>query len=220
MEPNQNLDEQISALVDGECAEPELKHVMSALRKPEHQDRWEIYHRIGDLIRDRQPGPNTVGLLPDPGCALLDQNLERCTDQLPGHQRVWLAGSRKKHRLAGIPFAQNHHKPNLFVLMALLACLVVLLPQLAGRDGVEISASDFFAACFFATGVGPDNGSVNRFAGLQTPAHTDRRAFSYDSNELWIRNISIDELPVSGAESWFPGIASSASWFAGNVRSD
>lgn len=55
MEPNQNLEEQISALVDGECVAQELDHVISALSQPEHQQRWAIYHRIGDLIRDQEP---------------------------------------------------------------------------------------------------------------------------------------------------------------------
>ena len=43
--------EQISALSDGELTDHELTLALAALRDPEQQLEWEIYHQIGDILR-------------------------------------------------------------------------------------------------------------------------------------------------------------------------
>jgi len=43
--------EQISALVDGELGDFEVETTLAALRQAGGRDTWEIYHRIGDVLR-------------------------------------------------------------------------------------------------------------------------------------------------------------------------
>ena len=84
MELQQHLDEQISALVDSECVAQELEGVISALSKPEYQQRWEIYHHIGDLLRDHESDPDVPGLVRSLDVGVLVDEPHRCCDQPEG----------------------------------------------------------------------------------------------------------------------------------------
>ena len=43
--------EQISALTDNELADSQIDIALTALRQPEQQAAWDIYHQIGDVLR-------------------------------------------------------------------------------------------------------------------------------------------------------------------------
>lgn len=43
--------EHISALADAELADDEIAAVLSALRVPKQREAWDVYHRIGDVLR-------------------------------------------------------------------------------------------------------------------------------------------------------------------------
>lgn len=43
--------EQISALADNELADSHINVALAALRQPEQQAAWDIYHQIGDVLR-------------------------------------------------------------------------------------------------------------------------------------------------------------------------
>jgi len=43
--------EQISALIDGELGDFEVEATLAALRQADGQGTWEIYHRIGEVLR-------------------------------------------------------------------------------------------------------------------------------------------------------------------------
>lgn len=43
--------EHISAFVDAELADQEITAILSALRSPEQRQAWDVYHRIGDVLR-------------------------------------------------------------------------------------------------------------------------------------------------------------------------
>jgi sigma-E factor negative regulatory protein RseA len=43
--------EQISALADGELIDAHVNVALAALREPEAQVTWDLYHQIGDLLR-------------------------------------------------------------------------------------------------------------------------------------------------------------------------
>lgn len=215
MEPNQNLDEQISALVDGECTEPELGYVMSALRKPEHRLIWEVYHRIGDLIREREPGHDALSPL-----LLNSDTFNERSDHHTDHgayQRTQYLGARKKCHLAGLHLARYDHKLNLSVI-ALLACLTVLVPQLAGREGVEISAAEFFAASFFSAASKSDKGFQTNIAGLQNGGRAESLALFNDSNEVWMHGISANAKDAVVFDTPAAEAASSPTWFSDGVR--
>jgi sigma-E factor negative regulatory protein RseA len=61
METNKKIREQISALGDGELSDLDIEVAFATLRTPEGHHAWEVYHRIGDVMRaqaspDLSPG--------------------------------------------------------------------------------------------------------------------------------------------------------------------
>lgn len=56
METLKRLDEQISAMMDGELSEHEVGLAMAALLEPEGALAWRAYHLIGDVLRSDAGG--------------------------------------------------------------------------------------------------------------------------------------------------------------------
>lgn len=139
MELLQNLDEQISALVDSECVAQELEGVIFALSKPEYQQRWDIYHHIGDLLRDRAFDPDLFGLVRSLDAGVLVDEPHLCFDPAERIEGA-LTISRTKYWLTEMPLSDCSPILNLSALV-LLGCLAALLPHLAGCKGGEVSAS-------------------------------------------------------------------------------
>ena len=107
MKKNQEIRQQISALVDGELDSSELTPLLAELRKPAARSRsdWEIYHRIGDVLRSEQ-------MAAEPSADFSRQLAERLEKEPPllaphrrvrdGRLQVWsaaLAADRKSTRL-------------------------------------------------------------------------------------------------------------------------
>lgn len=57
MDTNKKIREHISALGDGELAEADLELAFAALQEPGGREAWDLYHRIGDVLR-AQPVPD------------------------------------------------------------------------------------------------------------------------------------------------------------------
>ena len=57
MDTNRKIREHISALGDGELPEADLELAFAALQEPGGREAWDLYHRIGDVLR-AQPGPD------------------------------------------------------------------------------------------------------------------------------------------------------------------
>ena len=51
MKKDEKIRQQISALADGELDPSQLKSLLIELRQPEARADWDIYHRIGDVLR-------------------------------------------------------------------------------------------------------------------------------------------------------------------------
>jgi sigma-E factor negative regulatory protein RseA len=51
MNTNTMSREQISALIDNELADSQIDIALAALRQPDQQAAWDIYHQIGDVLR-------------------------------------------------------------------------------------------------------------------------------------------------------------------------
>ncbi len=51
MNTDKRIQEYISALVDGEQSSDELALAIAELSSPHHQNDWEVYHQIGDVLR-------------------------------------------------------------------------------------------------------------------------------------------------------------------------
>lgn len=61
MDTNKKIREHISALKDGELSESDLELAFAALHSDDGRQAWEVYHRIGDVMRaeasaDLSPG--------------------------------------------------------------------------------------------------------------------------------------------------------------------
>lgn len=57
MDTNKKIREHISALGDGELPEADLELAFAALQEPGGREAWDLYHRIGDVLR-AQPVPD------------------------------------------------------------------------------------------------------------------------------------------------------------------
>lgn len=64
MDTNKKLREQISALKDGALPEADLELALAALQGSDGRQAWDLYHLIGDTLRDAPPNPAPV-LSPD-----------------------------------------------------------------------------------------------------------------------------------------------------------
>jgi sigma-E factor negative regulatory protein RseA len=51
MDTNKKIREHISALSDGALPASEIELAFAALQAPDGRHAWEIYHRIGDVLR-------------------------------------------------------------------------------------------------------------------------------------------------------------------------
>jgi sigma-E factor negative regulatory protein RseA len=61
MDTNKKIREHISALKDGELSESDIELAFAALNEVDGRQAWEVYHRIGDVMRaqasaDLSPG--------------------------------------------------------------------------------------------------------------------------------------------------------------------
>lgn len=63
MDTNQKVREQISAFADGELDDSQVDTILASLRRDESHQDWELYHRIGDVLRSDDMA--AVSLRPD-----------------------------------------------------------------------------------------------------------------------------------------------------------
>jgi len=121
---NNQLKEQISALMDGECHDQELNQTLASLRVESHQNNWEIYHQIGDILNSNE---SSIKLSSDFN-ARFNAKLQDCVAFEPGR----FTASRKMSTHFNSKFA--------YALAAMLALATILVPQFAGHDGAEVGA--------------------------------------------------------------------------------
>jgi sigma-E factor negative regulatory protein RseA len=57
MDTNKKIREHISALGDGALPDADLELAFAALQEPAGREAWDLYHRIGDVLRT-QPVPD------------------------------------------------------------------------------------------------------------------------------------------------------------------
>lgn len=53
MDTNKKIREHISALCDGELPDDDLELAVAGLQSPAGKQAWDVYHRIGDVLRAR-----------------------------------------------------------------------------------------------------------------------------------------------------------------------
>lgn len=65
MDTNKKLREQISALKDGALPDAELELALAALQGSDGRQAWDLYHLIGDSLRDGPASGAAPALSPD-----------------------------------------------------------------------------------------------------------------------------------------------------------
>lgn len=65
MDTNKKLRDQISALKDGALPEADLELALAALQGSDGRLAWDLYHLIGDTLRDPAAAAATPSLSPD-----------------------------------------------------------------------------------------------------------------------------------------------------------
>ena len=130
---DRRVQEQISALVDGECASRELDLALTALKRKDCQDDWEIYHQIGDILNSEDLN---IRLSAD-FTARLAARL--ASEPLPG----------KPSRKLSVPCSPKFA----CAIAATVAVAVILVAQFAGNNGAA-SYAPYLASHFNAANKG------------------------------------------------------------------
>lgn len=65
MDTNKKLREQISALTDGALPDAELELALAALQGSDGRHAWDLYHLIGDSLREESASATTPSLSPN-----------------------------------------------------------------------------------------------------------------------------------------------------------
>lgn len=95
MKKDQEVRQQISELADGELDSSQLPLLLAELRTPEARSHWDVYHRIGDVLRSEQMAAEPSAGFSRQLAARLEQEptLLAPRRQLPsGRLRGWAAG--------------------------------------------------------------------------------------------------------------------------------
>lgn len=95
MDTNKKIREHISALGDGELSASDIELAFAALQTADGRQAWEVYHRIGDIMR-AQSSPDLT-----PGFAA--RLAERLAEEPPHGQQAPLAGEAKTGVSLGSP---------------------------------------------------------------------------------------------------------------------
>jgi len=145
---NNQLKEQISALMDGECQNQELNQTLASLRAASHQHDWEIYHQIGDILNSNELSIR----LSDDFNTRFNAKLRDCVLSEP--DRFTPSQKISTHFTGKIAYA----------LAAMLALATILVPQFAGHDGAEVRAPYIAGQFMSANYADPSQSSLNTVA--------------------------------------------------------
>jgi len=152
---NRRVQEQISALVDGECATHELDLALSALKAQAYTDEWEIYHQIGDILKSE------------------DLNIGLSAD-FTAHLAASLA-SEPVYRKPSHHFSFQFSPKVAYAVAAMLTLATILVPQFAGHEGAETGAPYLAGHFVAATNGAQVQPALLAVAGSQTAnARTDQ----------------------------------------------
>lgn len=141
MEITDMKQEEISALADGELGASQLDAVLLALRRPEQNETWEIYHRIGDVLRSD-----------DLGIALSPEFSVRMTARLAAEPAIFVPSQTSRPAPARRWSLQRFAIPGMAAIAGALASLAfVAAPQLVAAlndnaDGSFASRKQTLAA--------------------------------------------------------------------------
>ncbi len=154
---NEQLKEQISALVDDEHGAEALNLLMSTSNFEKLRKNWETYHQIGDVLNSD-----------DLAIAMSAGFSTRMREQLASEPTYIKAKQKSSNRY--------DHKI-IYATAAMLALATILVPRFAGHDGAEINAP-YFAGQFMAA----SDGGQLRSAGVALTSSGKTVATEVDGN--------------------------------------
>jgi len=127
---NEQLKEQISALIDAEHEPLQFDLLLSALRGGENKNDWETYHKIGDILNSED-----LSIVLSPGFnAKIQARLAA--------EPIYINTKRKKSNRVNHKIA--------YATAAMVALIAIFVPKFAGNDGAEVNAP-YFTGQFAAT---------------------------------------------------------------------
>lgn len=148
---NNQIKEQISALMDGECQNQDMNEALASLRAQTHKNDWEIYHQIGDILNSNELSIKLSNDFNSRFSARLGECVISKADQFAPAQKI------SKHWNSKVAYA----------LAAMLALVTVMVPQFAGHDGAEVSAPYFAGQFMSANYVNQSKSSLNTVVSIK-----------------------------------------------------
>ena len=125
------IQEQISAFMDGECQSHETSVALASLRQEAYQKDWEIYHQIGDILKS-----NEMGI--------------RVSEDFNSRLNARLRSTEPDPHKISQFLPKHQHLRIVYALAAMLTLFAILIPRFAGNDGAEVAAP-YLTAQFTST---------------------------------------------------------------------
>ena len=129
--------EQISAFADGELAETHIDLALAALRQPEAQQTWDLYHQIGDTLRSEEmafslsehfAAKMAARLAAEP-LILAPQAAQGALEPAAALVNAAHANGASKHPVMPRQFMRRFGVPGVAVAAAVAAIVFVAVPQ-------------------------------------------------------------------------------------------
>ena len=169
---DEQLTEQLSALVDDECETQALSVFLSMSNFEENKNNWEIYHQIGDILNSYD-----LSILMSTGFTA------RMSDQLAS-EPTYIKAKQK--------FSNRFNHKIAYAAAAMLAFATILVPRFAGHDGAEIAAP-YFAGQFIATSGGAPLKSSALVSTATKKTNSNQTAGNYaETQPRMLRDPAID----------------------------
>lgn len=122
---NKNAGERLSALVDGEVDDASLDAALASLRNAKGDEDWEIYHRIGEVLRSEElAAPLSAGF-----AARMAERLEAETPHVAATNQSVMPAPQQSVMSGGLLAVLRRYLVPGMAGTAALAIAVMLVPQ-------------------------------------------------------------------------------------------
>lgn len=192
--------EHISAFIDAELVDQEITTVLAALRVPERREAWDVYHRIGDVLRSEdlayyemrpQAQARMAALLDaEPVVSTPVQTMD-CAKR-PSNDLEWLLTANQAGP-AFIRTAKYFFRPGIAVVAtAAVVAFFTAPPLMVAFNGWRTGSASHMASSGSPVMAAVENGNIKLKADAATKDDVVNVADTGSSNEM-LRDINMDE---------------------------
>ncbi|WP_162174151.1 sigma-E factor negative regulatory protein [Herminiimonas sp. CN] len=190
--------EHISAFADAELADQEIGAVLAALRVPERREAWDVYHRIGDVLRSQDLAYEMRPEAQKRMAALLDAEPVVFAPAQAGDRAKKLPNDSAELSVAQagsglIRTARHFFRPGVAVAATAAAVAFFAAPPLLvafnGWRAGDVSQMASSSSPALRT---VENGDINLKAGTMTQSRTANVA-DMASSDVMLRDTNVDE---------------------------